>query len=491
MNLRNSPCAELTFAPASDRALSSLMQRRVKEGKAIRIAPGIFTLQTMLPLETVVLRNWKSLVEHELPGSVLCYKSALLGQPDDAGVLVVSRGTRASTRSYPGLTIHVRPGGPAPGDAPYGNLFVASETRWVLECLEAVKGSTSRVLPRERIEAHLDKVLQVRGEAKLNMLRDEAHTFAAAHGRDKEFRRLDQLIGALLRTRAASSLISRQALGRAAGKPYDPDRLRLFDALFAGLQQTPLPPFIEMATTPRALDNRAFFEAYFSNYIEGTTFTVEEAEDIVYKGVVLTNRLEDTHDILGTYNAAVTQPWRDTFPTDGERFLAWLKSVNALVMAMRPEKHPGEWKIKTNQAGSTVFVHPDLVRGTLLEGFEKVLALSDPTARAFMTMFVVAEVHPFTDGNGRTARLALNCALSHAALARIIVPTVFREDYLLPLKALSHQSDPAAYISMLQRLQAWSASLNYDQPRGALREQLSRCNAFEEDRNTYRLISPD
>lgn len=29
-----------------------------------------------------------------------------------------------------------------------------------------------------------------------------------------------------------------------------------------------------------------------------------------------------------------------------------------------------------------------------------------------MTMFVISEVHPFKDGNGRTARLAMNCVLS-------------------------------------------------------------------------------
>jgi Fic family protein len=44
-------------------------------------------------------------------------------------------------------------------------------------------------------------------------------------------------------------------------------------------------------------------------------------------------------------------------------------------------------------------------------------------------MFVVAEVHPFTDGNGRTARLAMNQFLTQAGLTRIIIPTVYRNDY--------------------------------------------------------------
>jgi Fic family protein len=58
-------------------------------------------------------------------------------------------------------------------------------------------------------------------------------------------------------------------------------------------------------------------------------------------------------------------------------------------------------------AGSTVFVLPEFVPGTLREAFERVLALVDRLARALMMMFVVGEVHPFIDGNGRTARLAM------------------------------------------------------------------------------------
>ena len=106
-------------------------------------------------------------------------------------------------------------------------------------------------------------------------------------------------------------------------------------------------------------------------------------------------------------------------------FLHWLRSVNALVMQRRPDKRPGEWKDKANQAGSTFFVLPELVPGTLKEGFERIQALAHPLARAVMTMFVVAEVHPFLDGNGRTARLAMNCVLSAGRQNRIIIPTSY------------------------------------------------------------------
>ena len=105
-------------------------------------------------------------------------------------------------------------------------------------------------------------------------------------------------------------------------------------------------------------------------------------------------------------------------------------------------------------------------------------------------MFVATEVHPFIDGNGRTAGLIMNCILSAQKLSRIMIPTVYREDYLLPLKALSHQREPQQLIAALSRVQRWSAAFEYARPRSDLREQLSRCNGFQEDLRNYKLLFP-
>jgi Fic family protein len=160
-------------------------------------------------------------------------------------------------------------------------------------------------------------------------------------------------------------------------------------------------------------------------------------------------------------------------------------------MQQRPDKRPGEWKDQVNRAGSTVFVLPQLVPGTLREAFDRILALADPLARALMTMFVVSEVHPFVDGNGRTARLAMNCVLSAAGLSRIIVPTVYREDYLLPLKALSSNADAKPFVAAMTRIQSWSAAFDYGVARDQLSAGFAACHAFEEDLKSYRLVFPE
>src|SRR5437879_9705302 len=109
-------------------------------------------------------------------------------------------------------------------DAPYGALFLASDPRRYLENLTRGRGWSDRVLPQESIETSLDRILTVGGRHRLNQLREQAREVAAALGYQVQFKRLDSLIGALLGTQEAKYLTAKQALARAAGRPYDPVR---------------------------------------------------------------------------------------------------------------------------------------------------------------------------------------------------------------------------------------------------------------------------
>lgn len=488
----NSP--EILFSTAADPTNAQRASRLARVGRLRKIHAGIYTPNLEGPLDAIVARNWRSIAGHLFPGAVIGYRSAVKASPD-AGRLILVHGARARRIKLPGLELVVVPGAAAVNgggaiDVAYPPLFLASEPRRMLENLATSRGASERALGREAVESELAKTLTLRGEQRLNALRDQARELAPRLKLAREFTKLDAIVGALLGTHVAKKLRARDALARAAGRPYDPDRALLFDVLFAALHQANFEHLPDPARAPRAVENFAFFEAYFSNYIEGTTFTVDEAEDIVFHGRIIERRSEDSHDILGTFRAITSAPWRASPPSHAEGFLAWLKGINALVMQSRADQNPGEWKSEPNRAGDTYFVLPELVPGTLREGFARIQALTEPLARALMAMFVVSEVHPFADGNGRTARLAMNALLTEAGLARIVVPTVYREDYLLPLKALSQNREPAGYIRSMTRAQRWSAAFDYDQDVRKVREDLIACHAFREDLRNFKLVFP-
>ena len=361
---------ELVFTGGGDLAADRKVLRLAGEGRLLKLYQGVYTSNLDSPPETVVLRHWANIVSHLLPQGVLSYRSGFDAKPV-GGFVYVTRGNRLRTLDLPGLSVKVIPGpGAVEGDAPYKNLFLASQARWLLENMATGRGVSERVLAQEAIEVELDKLLSIRGEYRFNQLRDACRTLAAKLGREKEFKRLDGIMGALLGTHESKKLHGKQALARAAGRPHDPDRLKLFDMLFSCLRTEILPETVASAEAGVARENFAFFESYFSNYIEGTTFLVSEAEEIVFEGKLIPNRTEDSHDILGTFQAAMRAP-RNQPASSPDDFLHWLKSVNALVMQSRVDKNPGEWKNQNNQAGSTLFVSYELVQGTLREGFER------------------------------------------------------------------------------------------------------------------------
>jgi Fic family protein len=276
------------------------------------------------------------------------------------------------------------------------------------------------------------------------------------------------------------------------GAGYDSARLATFDQLLTELLVTAAP-------APRPSDNGPrenvlpFVEAYFSNFIEGTEFTFEEAAAIVYGGVEPEARPADAHDVRRTFEIAANETEMRRTPVSGDDLIDLLRQRHAVLMVGRPEKRPGEFKDQATQAGSTLFVAPRLVRGTLRSGFERYAQLRDPFARAAFIMFLVSEVHPFDDGNGRIARLMMNAELVAADQARIVIPTVYRNNYVMALKGLTQNGNARSYTSMLDFAQRYTAQLDCTSLTTA-QALLTETNAFtdpmEADSRGIRLVLP-
>ena len=176
-------------------------------------------------------------------------------------------------------------------------------------------------------------------------------------------------------------------------------------------------------------------------------------------------------------------------PTSTDDLLKLLRERHAVLLSARKSKNPGEFKDKNNRAGATEFVDMQLVAGTLKKGYEWYSLLRHPFAKAAYMMFLISEVHPFLDGNGRIARVMMNAELSSKALSKIIIPTVYREDYMGAVKKLTKQRESDAYIRML--LRAWEfSSYVYDDDFNSMEAYLKKCNAFLTHKEGYLKIIP-
>ena len=471
---------QMPEALVSGTAISHEVSRAVKAGKLRKIASRLYTRNLTDKPETVIRRNLWNIVAGYFPGALIADRTALENAPAEEGsvCLVAERGNDVE---LPGLVLRPRRGkGPLPTDRPFiAGLFLSSTARAYLENMRASRargGTVARTLPRRQIEERLDTLIRRSGEDAARRLRDEVRALAPALDLKDEALALDAIIGTLLGTREAE-LSAPTALARRKGRPYDPDRLALFQTLHAALRNHPPIARIAPVRGAEAAATLAFFEAYFSNFIEGTKFAVEEAADIVFRGVIPNERPEDAHDVLGTWRIVSDAEEMRRTPQDRAALVRLLRARHAAIMERRPDKRPGEFKLAENRAGSIVFVAPDLVDGTLDQGFDLCRSLETPFQRAVFAMFLIAEVHPFADGNGRTARIMMNAELVAAGEERIVVPTVFRSHYLSALKALSQNGRAEPLIRMLDFAQKWTAAIDWRTVEETRRE-LDACNAF-------------
>lgn len=457
---------------------TKLASKAVRAGKLRKLASRLYSRDLTTPPETIVRRHLWSIVAGYYPDAIIVDRTAIEGAPAKDGSVFLVSGGRLSDIALPGYTLKPRRGAPAqPSDTAFmGVLRLSSQARALLDNVVPSRsrtGGVARTLSRSELETYLETLLARSGTDELNRLRDEARRIAPAIDRTEAFASLNKKIGALLNTQPGH-LSSPVARARRKGMPFDPARLDRFEELRAELHRTP--PHSRAAASGDG-STLPFFEAYFSNFIEGTEFAVEEAAAIVFENRIPSARPEDAHDILGTFRIVADERALGQMPETFADFERLLKHRHAEIMRARPDKAPGRYKSEPNRAGTTMFVAPDLVRGTLAEGFRMYRSLITPFSRAVFMMFLVAEVHPFADGNGRMARIMMNGELVAAGEQRIIIPTIYRANYLSALKAMTQGTSPEPLIRTLDFAQRFALVIDWSSFERAEAE-LKRAHAF-------------
>ncbi len=451
----------------ADARNQSWLSREAKAGRIVRIARGVYSPDVIAPAERQVREHLWELVAHFVPDAVVVDRSAASGgrlTPD--GILFVASGSRARDVQLPGVRVAVRPGAALTADSIWpAGLRLSSRARVIVDNLTPSRsraGRTSRTLSPAELEEWLVRLAQDLTSDRLHRLRDQAKQVTTELGWPERSERIDDLFGVLQGTRDMPTA-SRLLRLRATGQDWDVRRVSLFeslaDALTSGEASSGVPSSL-MVMEPARVRELPFFEAYFSNFIEGTEFTIDEAVEIVYGGR-LGSRPADAHDVTGTYRliADVEDAGRVTHNFDA--FVEMLTYRHSRILEGRPDQQPGQFKQRANQAGSYTFVAPELVVGTLRRGFEILSGLTTPFDRAVFTMFLVAEVHPFDDGNGRVARLAMNAELTTADHYRIIVPTVYRNEYQTALRQMSRERRSALLTRTLGHAWQWTAQMDF------------------------------
>ena len=195
---------------------------------------------------------------------------------------------------------------------------------------------------------------------------------------------------------------------------------------------------------------------YTSNAIEGNTLTLRETAELIEHGITVGGKpLRDHLEAVDHYNAVLwmRELGAKTTPLDESTVRELHRRI---VFRSQPDIGGSYSTLPRRIAGSrAVFPNPVKIPG-LMKDFGEWLAGAEPEpAVSFDAHFRLVAIHPFADGNGRTARLLMNLILLRGGYPPVAVRPEDRKTYLDTLEHASMREDLQPFRSFIsQRLNA-------------------------------------
>ena len=188
-----------------------------------------------------------------------------------------------------------------------------------------------------------------------------------------------------------------------------------------------------VASLAAAWDVRMVHE---SNAIEGNSLTLRETELVLSKGVTVSGKPLKDH--LEAVNLAKAWEQVKQLAQPGVHLTGRdLLDLHRIVLTRVEDDFAGSYRTGAVRIAGSNHVPPDPIKvPDLMETlFAEIQTTTDSVERAAKLHYGIARIHPFTDGNGRAARLAMNFVLLSAGYPPVSISTDLRQDYYNALEA--------------------------------------------------------
>lgn len=194
---------------------------------------------------------------------------------------------------------------------------------------------------------------------------------------------------------------------------------------------------------------------YHSNAIEGNTLTLQETK-VALEGVTIGGKTLREHfeainhrDAIGYVEAVVAR--------DEPFSLHMIRSIHALILKNIDDENAGAWRPFNVTISGARHVPPDALHvPERMEAFARWHASEGsalhPVELAARTHADFVKIHPFMDGNGRTARLLMNLDLMRNGFPPLVLPVERRLAYYESLDSAHVEGDYGAFLDLIGEL---------------------------------------
>ena len=223
---------------------------------------------------------------------------------------------------------------------------------------------------------------------------------------------------------------------------FNPTLLNQIDALKARLDRIrPLAP--DLVENLREVYNIRL--TYHSNAIEGNTLTQSETQIVIEKGITIGGKPLKDH--LEAINHVEAIDFIRNLAMDERAITEWdIRQIHGLVC--KGERNAGAYRTVNVMAAGSNYRYPDAILvPELMQGFGDWLHSNPalhPVEIATEIHYRLVTIHPFQDGNGRTARLLMNLSLLRSGYPIAVIKTEDRSAYIDAIVAWQSGGDNSA-----------------------------------------------
>lgn len=202
----------------------------------------------------------------------------------------------------------------------------------------------------------------------------------------------------------------------------------------------------------RIRDYFRIHHVYHSNAIEGNSLTLSETKVVVQEGLTIAGKPLKDHTEAVNLNAALD--WLEELISGLKQPLdeSIVKHLHLLVLRGVDNDNAGRYRTINVRIQGSDHVPPEAIFvPEQMEEFGKWLKDSedtDPALRAAIAHTWLVSIHPFSDGNGRTARLLMNLILQRSNYPVALIRKEDRADYYEALET-SNRGDLSPLVDLL------------------------------------------
>lgn len=191
---------------------------------------------------------------------------------------------------------------------------------------------------------------------------------------------------------------------------------------------------------------------YNSNAIEGNTLTIKETK-VALEGITIGGKTLREHFEVINHSEAIT--FVEELVGNDAPLSEWdIKSVHQLILKNIDDSNAGKYRDLNVTISGADHIPPDALHvagemAAFIEWYKDTAVNMHPVERAARVHADFVKIHPFVDGNGRTARLLTNLELMKSGFPAMVLPVEKRLDYYIALDTAHTTGDYSLFLQLM------------------------------------------